>query len=109
MAIEKIFLPDEEQGEKKMPVHTFTSILSEYLNGQVTAAPAKTAIEAKIERVLSADETTDILNMLAYLDGGADVAEKQARLRELDSVLILAQSGAFYGTRELLKARLNLT
>ena len=107
MAFEKYILPGTD--DPKMPVHGFCGLLAEYLDGKKTAPETKTEIERVLDVTLSADESQDITNTISYINAGADAFQKRARMDEVYRVCILAECEMYYGTQELLRARLNWT
>lgn len=104
-AFEKYIVPDA--GVAKMPVHAFVAILSEYLKGEKSGAECKTAIETIVGASLTANETSDITAVLAYIDNGADAAAKARRMNEVYWVCMLAEGGVWYDTQAALRTRLS--
>ena len=112
MSLENYFIPEEsgQPSYNKLVVHTFRAILQEYLDGAKSGAECRAAIETIIGGSLTADDITDITNILAYIDAGADIEDKTRRMDRLYRVLILSESVVpWYNTRATLKDRLNLT
>lgn len=105
MSFEKYILPIDDG--PKMPIHAFVAILSEYMLGSKTGAEARTAIESLLGVTLSANETSDITSVIAYIDGGNNATVKRNRMDELYRVLVLAEHGVWYNTQELLKVKMN--
>ena len=103
MALEKYIIPTEG---KRIPLHLFIAIISEVRKGNKTQADAKLAIETYIEEELTTDESTDFESIFAYIDGGASDSDKSDRSDEVYRVMSLAEHGVWFGTQELLKARM---
>lgn len=74
----------------KIPVHSFVAILAEFARGRMTGAQAQAAINAVSGEPLSASEVTQAQALLATVVGSATA--KLARAKEIDDVLLLAES-----------------
>jgi len=103
MALEKYIIPEDG---KRIPLHLFIAIVSEVRKGNKTEADAKLAIEAYIEKTLTTDESADLTSVFTYIDGGASDSDKSDRSDEVYRVMSLAEHGVWFGTQELLKARM---
>lgn len=107
MAFERFIVPDENQGDPKMAIHLFVAILAEYLAGEKNASQCQTAIETWLGVSLDTNEVQDISDTITYIDGGADLVNKKARLDEVYRVCIIAEHGGWYGTQASLRTRLS--
>jgi hypothetical protein len=111
MAFEKYVLPNEDvYGEyPKLNIHMFRAILQEYLDGEQTGTACRTALESQLGVTLSTDEVTDITNILSYITGGSDLANKMNRMDEVYRVFVLAEAQvSWYDTRAEIRTRLSL-
>lgn len=82
--------------EPKLSVHDFHALAHEVKRGRITGTAAATAFG------LSPAEVVEAQAVLAQVVSGALTAE------EVHQILILAESGLFYGTEAALKARLGV-
>jgi hypothetical protein len=112
MSFEKYVLPDEvTPGEyPKLNIHQWRAILNEYLDGEKTGAECRTAVEEQLGAVLTADDITNLNEIITYINGGADLAAKMKRADESYRVFVLAESGcSWYNTRAAIRTRLSFS
>lgn len=94
-------------GGDKIPVHQFQSTLAEFARGRLTGERAQAVINASSGSPLSASEITEAQTLLATVTGTASA--KLARAKEIDDVLILAESQLpGYETAAAVKTRLGV-
>lgn len=111
MAFEVYVLPDEvTPGEfPKLNIHMWRAVIQEYLDGEKTGSECRTAIEEQLGVSLRTDDVTDVNNILSYINGGSDLANKMKRADEPYRVFVLAESGcSWYDTRAKIRTRLSL-
>lgn len=91
----------------KIPIHQFQALMGEFARGTLTGAQTQTAIEALSGAPLSPAEVTEAQALLASIAGS--LSAKLARAKEIDDVLLLAESGTPpYNTIAAIKARLGV-
>lgn len=92
---------------RKIPVHSFQALMGEVARGRLTGAQAQAAIEALTGEPLDQAGVSEAQTLLGTVSGTA--AQKLARAKEIDDVLLLAEAGApGYGTVAEIKTRLGV-
>ena len=87
-----------ELPERKIPVHAFTGLLSEFERGYVTGAQIKAALNLADDEVTAAIAIKDLISQ---------ANNKTAMLRIFKDCIYLAEGGYAYTTQEELVTRLN--
>lgn len=102
--IERRFAPDTTVD--RLSVHVTQSTLAARLSGDLsTNVQARDELNSSISDTLTANEQTDLMDIITWLDGGATIPDKLARWHRLESVLMLSwHGGPNFGTQALLKA-----
>lgn len=91
----------------KIPIHQFQAIMAEFARNRLTGAQANTVIDAISGEPLTAGERTEATALTNTISGSATA--KLARAKEIDDVLLLAESRApGYDTPALVRTRLGV-
>jgi hypothetical protein len=94
--------------DEKITVHQFQAVMGERARGALaTNAAARDAINSILQQDLSASEEQEAITLLNTIAGSATA--KLARAKEIDDVLLLAESGVTgYATPAQVKTRLGV-
>lgn len=84
---------DQNDDVVTLPLETLIAVISVRVANVKTAAECRAILEAKIGRELVAAEISDILGMISYITGGANVNEKLVRLFRLKNALNAIELG----------------
>ncbi len=110
--IERLMGLDEETNGKKIAVHAFQAIASEWARGRLTADQANAAIIHNCGQGLDAAERAEAQAIVGTVPGGSTTAQQVARaIRqiEIDQILLLADSlTPPYDTAAAVRARLGI-
>lgn len=94
------------EAEPQIPVHLVSSLMGEVARGRVTGAQAQSAIEAASGARLDAAGIVEAQALLASITGSATA--RLARAKEIDDVLVLAESRQVYVSAAQVKTRLGV-
>jgi len=104
MAFERYILPN--QIEPKMPVHLFVALLSEYVGGKKVQNDLISEIETYLGVTLTTEESNDIKAVITGINSGSAKFDKREFMDDVYRVLVLAEHGVWYETRDKLQTRL---
>lgn len=94
------------EAEPGIPVHVVLALLGEFARGRVTGAQAQAALGEASGEPLDAAGVQEAQALLATVTGS--VTARVARAKEVDDVLILAESRQVYVSAAQVKTRLGV-
>jgi len=103
MSLSRFFI---QGAHPKIPLHGLMAVFDEVIEGQKTAAEAKTLLETIPGVTFDAGETAAFAALFTAITGGASAEIKRTLANQFYRPLILADHGYWYTTEAALDTRM---